>query len=337
MKAIASVAASRLPRSALARHSLAAVAGLLAVLAVSSGLSSYRNFQLAQLGYLVCATAGLTFLGGRSGQISVAQGAFMAIGAYTTALLANHRHWGLAVVLLCAALTAAGLGLIVGLAATRLRGLYLATVTLALAIGLPALPSAPGLSGLLQGENGLAVYSAPPPAFLGEQFSTAQWQAWVSALCAAVTLWFLANLGRSRYGRAMRAARDNEAAAALSGVHVARTRLVAFVAAAACGGLGGGLLAWVNSLAAPGAFGLNLSLGLLAAAMIGGLGSLNGAVWGALLLVAVSAWTSGLSSGGQLSSNVTNNLPPAVYGVVLIFVMLTFPEGIQGLFRKLRK
>ncbi|MGW2543320.1 branched-chain amino acid ABC transporter permease [Kitasatospora sp. NPDC001574] len=326
---------ARLLRFIVVRHSLAAIAGLALVLVVSANLSSYRNFQLAQLAYLVCATAGLTVLAGLSGQISVGQGAFMAIGAYTTALLVEHLRWGLAAVLLSSAVAAAAVGLVIGLAAARLRGIYLATLTLALAVGLPALVNVRGLNGFLQGENGLSVNTTPPPAALGADFPTARWQAWVAVLCAVITLWFLANLGRSRYGRSMRAVRDNESAAALSGIHVARVRLLAFVVAAASGGLGGGLLAWVTSLAAPGAFRLDLSFGLLAAAILGGLGSLAGAVWGALLLVVVSEWSSGLASSGQMSNNVADNLPGAIYGVVVILVMMTFPGGVQQGIRKL--
>jgi branched-chain amino acid transport system permease protein len=99
---------------------------------------------------------------------------------------------------------------------------------------------------------------------------------------------------------------------------------------AACAGLGGGLLAVVATLAAPGAFPLTLSLQLIAAIIIGGLGSLAGAVWGSLILVYVPTWASDLSSSSGLSHNVASNLPLAVYGLVLIVVTLAFPRGLQG-------
>ncbi|MET7391366.1 branched-chain amino acid ABC transporter permease [Streptomyces sp. NPDC005529] len=311
------------------RHCLTVLVSLSLVLALSSELSSYRCYQLAQLASMVCATAGLTSLAGLSGQISIGQGAFMAVGAYTTALLAAHVSWGLAAILLSSVLTAAVLGALVGLATARLRGLYLATLTLALAIGLPALVNVRGLTGILEGENGLLVPAAVAPSALGEGFPPSRWQAWIACLCAAVVLWFLANLGRSRYGLAMRAARVDETAAAISGIHIARVRFLAFVTAAACGGLGGGLLAWVTSLAAPGAFRLSLSFGLLAAAVLGGLGSLAGAIWGSLLLVVILAWTSSLSSDSGLPDKLAHNLPGAIYGLVLIVVMMAFPGGLR--------
>jgi branched-chain amino acid transport system permease protein len=123
--------------------------------------------------------------------------------------------------------------------------------------------------------------------------------------------------------------RDDEVAAALSGIRVARVQILAFVVAAACAGLGGGLLAFVTSLAAPGAFGLTLSLQLVTAVILGGLGSLPGAVWGSLLLVLMPSWAADLGGAANLSHDVASNLPLAIYGLVLIIVMIAFPGGIQ--------
>jgi branched-chain amino acid transport system permease protein len=108
------------------------------------------------------------------------------------------------------------------------------------------------------------------------------------------------------------------------------------VISAACAGLGGGLLAAVvEQLAAKGAFGIQLSLYLLAGVVIGGLGSLTGAIWGATLLVLLPNWTNDLASSFSLSTNVSNNLPLAIYGLVLIALILLWPSGIQGGIRAL--
>ena len=95
-------------------------------------------------------------------------------------------------------------------------------------------------------------------------------------------------------------------------------------------GLGGGLLAAVTQLADPGSFPLQLSLTLLTGVVIGGLGSLVGAVWGAALLVLLPNWTNDLANSFSLSTNVSHNLPIAIYGIVLIAAMLVWPSGIQG-------
>jgi branched-chain amino acid transport system permease protein len=108
---------------------------------------------------------------------------------------------------------------------------------------------------------------------------------------------------------------------------------LAFVISAGCAGLGGGLLTVVNQLAAPSAFQLSLSLSLLTGVVLGGLGSLSGAVWGAALLVLLPNWTTDLSHSLSLSSNISDNLPFAVYGVVLVAAMLVWPTGIQGALR----
>ena len=152
---------------------------------------------------------------------------------------------------------------------------------------------------------------------------------------ALVTLVLLANLCYSRIGRNWRAVRDDEVAAALDGVNVAVTRILAFVVSAVCAGLAGSLLAIVTSLVAPGAFTITLSIALLTAAVIGGLGSLPGALWGSLVIVLVPTYVTDVATSHGLSSSVGSNIPIAAYGVVLILVMLVFPQGIQGGLRRL--
>src|SRR5919198_2619575 len=243
------------------------------------------------------------------------------------------RHLAFAV----AGLAAALVGALVGVAAARLRGPYLAGATLAFAVGLPALADYRGLKDSLGGANGLTVAMPPPPLSLGETFPLERWQAWITGGCLVITLFLLGNLQRSRMGRTMRAVRDDEIAAALSGVDVARTQVLAFVVSATCGGLAGALLAFVNGLAAPGAFPLALSLALLTAVILGGLGSLAGAGYGAALLALLPTWSADLADSLHLSRNVYANLPLAIYGVVLVAVMIGFPQGIQGGLRRVAR
>jgi branched-chain amino acid transport system permease protein len=145
-----------------------------------------------------------------------------------------------------------------------------------------------------------------------------------------ITLFVLANLVTSRIGRDMRLLRDDEDAAALCGVRVARTQVLAFSVSAACAGLGGALLAWVNSLAAPGAFPLTLSLSLLTAAVLGGLGSLAGAVYGAVIVTLLPTWSTDLAQSAHLSQAIYANIPLVVYGAALYVVIVLFPGGLQA-------
>ncbi|HKE81556.1 MAG TPA: branched-chain amino acid ABC transporter permease [Solirubrobacteraceae bacterium] len=315
-------------RVTLARNLAIAAAAGVGLWVLTSTVSAYANVQIATMAYYFVAVAGLTVLTGQNGQVSLGHGALMAVGAYATAKIGEAVTWPLAAVLAAAALLTAIAGLLVGAAAARLRGPYLAGATLALAVGLPAL--ATRFSDFLGASNGLTVAPPIPPASLGATFPLERWQAWIACAGALIAYVLLANLMRSGYGRAFRAVRDDEIAAQLAGYHVARTQVVAFVVSAACAGLAGGLLAVVTSVAAPGAFTLTLSVALLTGVILGGLGSLAGAVWGAAALVLLPSWSDDLSGALSLSSNVQANLALAFYGLVLIAVILVAPHGLQG-------
>ena len=318
----------------LVRH-LAVAALVTAVIFVgTTALSAYNNFELALIAGYVIAVAGLSLLTGLNGQISLGHGAFMAVGAYTTALLEKHQpHTPLGVVLILSALTAAVAGLITGVGAARLRGPYLGGATLALAVGLPELTIKYASS--LGGDSGLAINPPPPLSFLGASFDPNRYLAWVSVICAAITLVVLANLVTSRFGRDFRAVRDDEIAASVSGIHVARIQVLAFVVSAACAGLGGAIYALATEIVNPAGFTLVLSVALLTGTVIGGLGTLAGAVWGGILLVYLPRWSDSISSSLSLSKAISSNLSLAVYGVVLIVVILAFPSGLQGGLRQI--
>jgi len=321
-----------LPRRTLPRHLLLAGGALLVLFAASARVDAFTDYNFAAIAYLAIAAAGLTVLTGVNGQVSLGHGALMAIGAYTTAVVTIHLHLPVGVTIVTAVASAAVAGLIVGIAAARLRGPYLAGATLALAVAVPQL--ATHFSGTLGGEQGLPVPPLFHPAALGATFPDERWLAWISFVAAAAAFVLLANLKRGRFGRSLRAVRDDESAAALAGIPVARIQVLAFVVSAACAGLAGALFAYWAGLTAPSGFTLGLSLQLLTAIVVGGIGSLPGAVWGSALLVYLPTWTNHLATRFSLPASVGNNLPLAIYGVVLVVVMLGFPEGIHGAFRR---
>ncbi|MET7966503.1 branched-chain amino acid ABC transporter permease [Micromonospora sp. NPDC005305] len=328
--------------STLLRHLAGAVlAGTLVVL-LTNQLAPYQNLQVARVCAFLCVTAGYTVLVGLNGQLSLGHGALMATGAYTVALVQRafdergvQGRWILPLSLLAAVAATALAGLVIGLAAARLRGPYLAGVTLAVATLVPAVSTI--FTGVFNGEQGLRFPAETPPAFLGAYFQPERWLAWIALLAALLTVLLLANLVRSRFGRSLRAVRDDEVAARLAGIHVARTQVLAFVVSAGCAGLGGGVYAVLTATVAPGKFPLELSLFLLMAIVIGGLGSLAGAVWGAVLLVALqdlpSLLTETFSLSGGLAQRLEGNLALAVFGLILIVVMLAAPGGLHGAVR----
>ena len=312
------------------KHLAAAVVIGLLLIEVSNRLAPFRDFQMAQVAPYAIAAAGLTVLIGLSGQISIGNGAFMFLGGYTTALLIEHTHWPLALMLAASAVVGAFVGGLVGVAAARLRGPYLAGATLLLALALPSITSQ--WQSVFLGDQGLPVTITTPNAFLTNPY---RWLAWIGVFCAVVAFVPLANLGRSRIGRSWRAIRDDDVAAALSGLNVAGLRVLAFVLSAAVGGLGGALYAIVTSVASPGAFTLQLSIQLLVVVLLGGLGSLAGAIWGSLVIVLVPNYLTDVFTSHGISPQAASNSTLIGYGVVLIIVMLVFPHGIQGGIRRL--
>jgi len=165
----------------LPRRLGAAVVTAAIVWFLSVKLNTFRDYQIAEVAVYVPAVAGLTVLTGLSGQISLGNGAFMAIGGYTTALLLLHLNWPFIAALVASAAVTAVAGGIVGVAAARLRGPYLAGATLMLGVALPALASA--YQGVFGGDQGLNV-TFTTPAFLGAAFPLTRWQAWVSTVVA---------------------------------------------------------------------------------------------------------------------------------------------------------
>ncbi len=327
MSALAAVGGV-LRRSTLLRSLALTLAAAVVLLLISEFASPYNDLQLATGAYYFAVLAGLTLLAGQSGQISLGHGALMAVGAYTVALLIGNEGWSLVPAIAAAVVITALVGVPVGAAASRLRGPYLAGATLAFAVGLPAL--ADRFPSTFGGENGLTINPPVPPSFLGATFPLERWEAWIACVGALLVLFAIYNLIGSGIGRSLRAVRDDEIAASLCGLPVGRMQTLAFIVSAACAGLAGAILAVVLQLAQPGAFPLQLSLSLLTGVVLGGLGSLWGAIWGAALLTLLPNWSNDVAHSFSLSTQVSANLPLALYGLVLIGAMILWPSGIQG-------
>ena len=312
------------PRQPLVRHSVLALLGAVALYLITTSLSAYNNVLVGEIALYLIALAGLSLLTGTTGQISLGHGAFMAVGAYTAALLMTHTQLNFFLELLAAIGAAAVLGLVIGISATRLKGPYLAGATLLLALALP--PIADKWSSIFGGDQGLTTIVPTAPGSVNPE----QWLAWIELAGALITLVLLANLLSSRFGRSFRAVRDDEVAASLSGVHVARTKVGAFVVSAGCAGLAGAFLGLSTGVVSTGEFPLTLSIELLAAMVLAGAGSLVGMWWGAILLVYVPQWSTSLSGDFGLGAGTSAYLATIIFGVVLIVVMMVAPTGIQG-------
>ena len=320
--------------AALGRHLVLALLGAVVVVLVLESAGDFRNVQLASMAYLGVAAGGLTVLTGLNGQISLGHGALMAIGAYTAALMLQDGEPVLPLlgIVLVATLTTLVVGTLVGVAAARLHGPYLAGATLALAVAVPGI--ALRFSDTLGGEAGLRVRMPEIPTWVldaayfvtGSELTRSRYVAYLAWFTLLVAFVLLANLSRSRVGRRWRAVRDDEVAAELAGISLGRTRISAFMVSAAAAGV----MAFAVRLAAPSGFTLNLSLTLLAAVVLGGLGSLTGALIGAALLTFLPDVVADVGRGAGLSDIQAAQLAPLVYGLVMIAVVLLAPAGLVG-------
>ncbi len=314
----------RLPRQPLLRHLLFAAVAAVGFYLLTSSLSAFNNFRVGEIAVYAIALAGLSLLTGTNGQISLGQGAFMAVGAYTLGVLMTHTHWPLVVDVLAAIVLSGALGVLVGMPATRLKGPYLAGMTLILALALPRI--ADKYTAFFGGDQGLTVTAPTPPGTIDPQ----RWLTWIQLAGAVIVMILLADLTRSRFGRSFRAVRDDEIAAGLSGIHVARTKVLAFTVAASCAGLAGAFLGLSIGVVNTGEFSLSLSIYLLAGMVLGGAGSLVGAWWGAIVIVFMPGWANSIANNFNLGSAVAANLSLVIFGLVLIVVIMVVPTGIQG-------
>jgi branched-chain amino acid transport system permease protein len=326
---------------------LAFVALGLLVLVLPAFVSDFRAQQFAYVGIYTIALIGLNVLTGYTGQISLGHGAFMAVGGYTTAILiVDHGVkdvWTIPV----AGLVAGAAGFLFGLPALRLSGLYLALATFAIAVATPAVIKK--FEGFTGGGTGLNLFGLPestasitPVTVLGQELNFNNWLyylSWTLALVLYVLAWLLL---RGRTGRAFRAVRDSETAALSSGVDLARYKTLAFAVSAAYAGVAGSLFAIATTFVNPDTFPIALSIFLLVGVVVAGLGSLLGALAGAVFIFFMQAsWAQEMDAVipdwlpflGDLNTS-SPGAPAVVFGVVLILVMFVLPMGAAGLLER---
>ncbi|MGW2781225.1 branched-chain amino acid ABC transporter permease [Streptomyces populi] len=294
---------------------------VLVVVAVAVGAPFYfapfQVFQLTMVLVYAVALSGLNLLTGFGGQISLGHGAFFAAGAYTAAVMLDRYDTGHLATLPAAAAGCFLLGLGFGVPALRLRGLYLALVTLSFAVFLP--PLLKRLEPVTGGSMGLTVNKPRPPAWSG--LAEDQWTYFVVLAVATVVLLLARNLLRSRVGRALLAVRDNESAAEVMGVRLSLHKTLAFAWSAMFAGVAGCLYTWVIGFVSPDSFSFVLSITLLAGLVVGGLGSLYGPLLGAAFVMYVPS----------VSQDVSEAAPGVVFGLLIITVMFVAPTGLAGL------
>lgn len=307
-------------------------------------LPQYRVSQLTRMWTLAVACVGLNLLSGYGGQLSLGQGAFMLMGAYTTAILADTTRqlgpidaspWPFWAILPVAGLVAMGAGLCLGAIALRWHGVFLALGTFIASLVLPqVLLRYESFSG---GVRGLRFPAVPPPSFLRTWLQTYEWHYFVSLLVLVVGLVLAWNLVRGSWGRALVAVRDSELGARASGVDVVRVKIAAFALSALYGGVAGALYVVPLRFVMPETIEPLESVFLFLALMVGGMGHLGGAILAAALLTYLP--TDLVQAVGKvpgLGVDVVSRGPGLIQGAIVVITMMTMPRGVMYTLEGLR-
>lgn len=284
------------------------------VLPLFVGANSYALYVATQLGVYIIAAIGLNLLAGYAGQVSLGHAAFLAIGAYATALLTVDHHWSFWAASLVGMVLAAGLGVLSALPAFRLSTWYFAFITLAFALVFEKMIVE--WRWLTKGFAG--VVGVPPPHLFGYEFGPKALYLLVVAW-AVIAFVLVRNIIKSRYGRAFVAVRDVPAAALSVGASPHVVKLLAFVIAAAMAGASGAFFATQKTVVTPDDFTADFSIFFLLTVVLGGLGTLWGPVIGALVFFLIPELLAGLQSWRML-----------IYGCLLLVLMLFAPHGLAG-------
>jgi branched-chain amino acid transport system permease protein len=278
-------------------------------------------FQLTEVMIYGLGILGLNLLTGFNGQFSVGHGAFYGLGAYVTAIMM--QRWGVPYywTLPVSGVVCFGVGVLVGLPALRLQGLYLALVTFAAAVALPQLLKFHGLEGWTGGVQGIVVDQPDVPGFL--PITSDQWLYYFTLAVMLLMFAGAANFVRSRTGRAIMAIRDHPIAAAAMGINAPIYKTLTFGVSALYTGVAGSLGALAVQFVAPDSFSLFLSISFLVGLIIGGMGSLPGCLFGGLFVLYVP----------NIAESVSRGLAGAVYGVIMLLVIFVMPSGAAGFVR----
>jgi len=292
-----------------------------------------QEYWLAQLTFVLIYSIvglGLMVLAGFTGLFSLGHAAFLGVGAYTQAIMVN-AGIPFPIALACAGLLSAAVGMVVGLPALRVKGIYLGMATLA--FGFIVEEVIARWESLTGGNKGLMVNY---PSLFGWDLDSTNEFYFLCLLVTVLATLGVVNLMRSSTGRAFVAIRDSEISAQSMGIHLARYKTLSFALSAALAGVGGALYAHKIQFLSPEQFSIIQSIDLLLMVVIGGLGSIHGAFLGAIFLIVMPQLISLGKDFLPAAIGQAAGLQGAVYGMVLIAFVLFEPMGLYGRWLKVR-
>ena len=310
-------AVEAVPKRAMTLGAGTSLTVLALLLIVPLFAKNFIIFQMTMLLIYGLAVLALNILTGGSGQFSLGQSAFYAVGAYTSAILMEQYDVNYALTLPVAGLLCFGAGFLFGQPALRLSGVYLALATFALATAMPQLLKLGYFEKWTGGVQGLVV--TKPDAPFGLPISQDMWLYYFTLVITIAIYIFSVNLLRSRSGRAFMSIRDNEIAASAMGVDVALYKTLAFGVSAGITGIAGGLGAIAVQFVAPDSYTINFAIALFLGMVVGGVGWLPGSIVGSAFIIFVP----------NISESISKGLSGAVFGVLLFMVIFLVPHGAR--------
>ena len=292
-----------------------------------------QDYYLAELGLMLVyaiAGIGLMILTGHTGQVSFGHAAFLGIGAYTHSVLLSHGVPFLVAIPITVLFTGL-IGMLIGRSASKMHGFYLAIATLAFGILIETVFGE--WDSVTGGHSGMLV---PGLQIFGISLSQAWQQYYLDLIFAALVIWGASNLFRAPTGRSFLSVRDSELSARCLGVNVEWVKIQSFGVSAAITGLAGALLAHHLTYLVPDVFGVLESLKLMLMIVVGGLGSILGAILGAVFVSLLPVALSFLKDVLPPSVGQTAGLEPLLFGLIIVIVIMFEPLGIYGRWMKLR-
>lgn len=305
-----------------AHHSLLVALAIVVLGGILSFVLADYRLRLLNVSVIsAIAVIGFNFVFGLAGLISLGSAAFVGFGAYMLAILTTAAGWSPWLAMLAAIIATTAFAGLIGYPLLRLRGHYLALATLGLNVSFTIV--AANWIGLTGGTNGIP--GIPELSIAGFAFND-EWRfLWLALAFLAVCVAVAVTLQHSRYGRAMMAVRDDETAARMIGIDVTRVKIAAFCLSAAFAGLSGALFASHVRFVAPEDFNYAHSIVYLAMLIVGGEGSVAGAIIGAVLLTFLPEWLRFLGDAYL-----------AFFGLMLLLILIFLPTGLVGLASRLR-
>jgi len=308
---------------------------LVALAAVPFVSSSFWLDVMNRIFIAVIAAMGLNILTGFTGQISLGNAAFLAVGAYSTAFLAGRMGLPFPLVIPAAGLLTALVGMIFGVPSLRLKGLYLAVATLAAHFVIEFTLS--HWESVTGGVNGISI----PAAKLGPLVLSGDRKLfWLALGLTALLLWFAKNLFRTKVGKAFVAIRDQDISAEVMGVNVFKYKLLSFGVSSFYVGVAGSLLAYQARIISPENFPISLAIDQLGMIIIGGLGSVLGSIFGAvfvtLLPEILRLLTGALSDTFPQLQGLFAPLKMGLFGLAIVLFLVFEPDGMAARWHKVK-